>query len=48
METTATIPAGPGFPSRILLDVEAKEIKSWLLWPGLQRMGEAGLARLQC
>ena len=48
METTATIPAGPGFPRRILLDVEAQEITSWLLWPGLQRMGEAGLARLQC
>jgi hypothetical protein len=47
METPATIPAGPGFPSRILLDVDAKDITAWLLWPGLQRLGEAGLARLQ-
>ena len=31
MEPTATIPAGPGFSRRILLDVEAQEVKSWLL-----------------
>ena len=47
VETTATVPAGPGFSSWILLDAEAQEVKSWLLWPHLQRMGDAGLAGLQ-
>jgi hypothetical protein len=48
LETTATIPAGPGVPRRIWLDLEAQASNAWRLWPGLQRRGEAGLARLQC
>jgi hypothetical protein len=47
VQTTATLLAGRGFSRRVLLEVEAKEIKPWLLWSHVQGMGDTRLARLQ-